>query len=550
MYIRYNKGMADTGKKKYTAEELKAMDPAVLAGIILVLQDQIEALNANFEKLIEQMRIANQNRFGRHTEKLDVIDGQLSLFDEAENAADKNAKEPAVEEVVKAYKRKKKKGKREEDLSGFPEELHEHKVSEEDLDAFFGKGNWKAMPSDIYKRLRYEPASWTVEKHTVEVYVGTDGIHQDEFVRGDRPKDLIRNSIVTPSLGAAILNGKYVNSIPLYRIEQEFDRNDLNISRQTMANWVISFDDYFEPLWQRMKYHLKLLPVMQADETPVLVLNNGEPQRSKCYMWLYRSGEYHSERRIILYEYQVSRDHKHPREFLANYKGFLVTDGLQQYHLVEQEIEGLTNANCWAHARRDFADACKAIGKTNQDALKISVAHKALELIAAIYHEDEKLKELSAEERFKQRQIKVAPHVDAFFAWVKEKINDGATLPKGKTAEGLNYCLKLEKYLRVFLTDGNIPIDNSASERAIKPFCVGKKNWILINSEKGANASARAYSIAETAKANELKPYKYFEYLLTELPLRMDDNGVIDPESLDDLMPWSESIPEACKKSR
>ena len=140
--------------------------------------------------------------------------------------------------------------------------------------------------------------------------------------------------------------------------------------------------------------------------------------------------------------------------------------------------------------------------------------------------------------------------MDAFFAWVKEKINDGAILPKWKTAEGLNYCFKLEKYLSVFLTDGNIPIDNSASERAIKPFCVGKKNWILINSEKGARASARAYSIAETAKANELKPYKYFEYLLTELPLRMDDNGVIDPESLDDLMSWSESIPEDCKKSR
>ena len=549
-HFLYNKVMADTGMKKYTADEIKGMDPETTVNLVLSLQDQVASLSESFEKLIEQLRIANQDRFGRHSEKLDVIDGQLSMFDEVENTADPNTDEPDIEEVVTSYKRKKHKGKREEDLSGFPEEPHDHKVSEEDLDVFYGKGNWKAMPPDVYKRLRYEPASWTVEKHTVEVYVGTGGEHQDEFMRGDRPKDLIRNSIVTPSLGAGILNGKYVNAMPLYRIEQEFERNGLVLSRQTMANWIIKFDDYFEPLWQRMKYHLKLLPVIQADETPVLVLNNGEPTRSKCYMWVYRSGEYFLERRLILYEYQISRDHKHPRKFLEGYSGILTTDGLQQYHLVEREIDGLTNANCWAHARRDFADACKAIGKTNQQALKLSVAHKALELIAAIYHEDEKLKELSADERLAKRKIKVAPHVDAFFAWVKERLNDGTSLPKGKVVEGLNYCINQEKQLRVFLTDGNVPIDNSASERAIRPFCVGKKNWILINSEKGAKASARAYSIAETAKANELRPYKYFEYLLTELPLRMDAKGVIDPETLDDLMPWSDSIPEDCKKRR
>ena len=178
------------------------------------------------------------------------------------------------------------------------------------------------------------------------------------------------------------------------------------------------------------------------------------------------------------------------------------------------------------------------------------MAHKALELIAAIYHEDEKLKAKTAEERLAQRRIKVAPHVESFFAWAKERLNDGSSLPKGKTVEGLNYCINQEKYLRVFLTDGNVPIDNSASERAIRPFCIGKKNWILINSEKGARASARAYSIAETAKANNLKPYKYFEYLLTELPQRVYEDGSINPAELDDLMPWSDSIPDDCKKSR
>ena len=221
--------------KKYTTDELNTLDINQLMQIILLQQEQIKALNENFERVLEQLRIANQNRFGRHSEKLDVIDGQMSIFDEAEAFSD-DTFEPDVEEVVQAYKRKKQKGKRDDDLKDFPEEIiPTHSVSEEELNDFYGEGNWRAMPSEQYKRLRYEPASWTVEVHTVEVYVGTGGDHQDEFLRGKRPKDLIRNSIVTPSLGAGILNGKYVNAMPLNRISQEFERNGLVLSRQTMS---------------------------------------------------------------------------------------------------------------------------------------------------------------------------------------------------------------------------------------------------------------------------------------------------------------------------
>ncbi len=539
-----------TEKRRYTEDDLNAMSKKDLLLITLSLQDQIQQMNENFEQLIEQLRIANQNRFGRHSEKLDAIDGQMSLFNEAEDEVDPSAGEPPVEEVVKSYKRKRKKGKLEADLSGFPKEEVPHTVSREILDAFYGPGNWKKMPTEEFNRLRYEPASWTVEHHTVEVYVGTGGLHQDEFFRANRPKDLIQKSIATPSLGAAILNGKYVNAMPLYRISQEFERHDLNLSRQTLANWVIAFSKYFKPLWERMKYHLLQLPVTQADETPLQVIHDGGPPGSKSYMWVHRSGEYFRDKPIVLYEYQRTRHHEHPLSFYKGYKGVLVTDGLQQYHLVEQKIDGLTNANCWAHARRDFADACKAIGKTNTLALKASVAHQALELIAGIYHADEALKDLSAEERLEQRKIKVEPLVDAFFLWIREQLSSGASLPKGKTAEGLNYCLNHERYLRIFLTDGNVPIDNSASERAIRPFCIGKKNWVVTNTEKGAEASALAYSIAESAKLNNLKPYDYFKHLLTELPDRMDDKDHIDPETLDDLMPWASELPEVCHKRR
>lgn len=538
--------------RQYTIEELHNMSQKEMAMIILSQQEQLNTLNDNIEKLIEQIRISNQARFGRRSEKLDVIDGQMSLFDifdEAEVLSDPSVEEPSAEIVVNAHKRKKQKGKRDADLEGFPTEDCPHPVSEEELVAFYGEGNWRQLPSETYKRLRYEPASWTVEVHTVDVYVGTGGNHQDEFLRGNRPKDLLRNSIVTPSLGGAVLNGKFVNAMPLNRISQEFERNGLTISRQTLANWVIAFDRYLKPVWNEMKKQLLQLPVVHADETPTLVVQDGRPTPGKSYMWVHRSGEFFKDKQIILYEYQKTRHHKHPSEFYRDYKGILLTDGLQQYHLVESEVEGLTNANCWAHARRDYADACKAVDKKHLQAMKTSIPHQALELIGAIYHAEEKLKDLTAEERLKQRKITVQPLVGAYFAWVREQLASH-TLLKGKGLDGLKYSINQEKYLKVFLTDGNVPIDNSAAERAIRPFCIGKKNWVLINSIKGAEASATAYSLAESAKANGLKPYKYFEYLLSVLPEHMDLDGNIDPSVLEQVVPWSKTLPEDCYRRR
>lgn len=196
------------------------------------------------------MRIANQYRFGRHSETMDAINGQLSFFDEAEALSDENVPEPDIDDIIPVTTRKKKeKGKRDADLDAFEQEPHDHDVTKEALDAFYGEGNWKPwFKDDVYKRLRFVPSKWITEVHTVKVYVGTDGDHQDEFIRGDRPRDLIKKSILTPSLAAAILNGKYVNSLPFYRMEQEFQRNGVYISRQDMANWVIELaNSYFVP---------------------------------------------------------------------------------------------------------------------------------------------------------------------------------------------------------------------------------------------------------------------------------------------------------------
>ena len=186
--------------QKHTLDELNNLSREELITIVLMMQGQLDTLNDNIEKLIEQVRLANSYRFGKHSEKLSVIEGQMSFFDEADAMYDNSAAEPEADEVI-SVRKKKTRGQRELDLKEFPVDvIPAHSVSEEELDAFFGKGNWRKMPDETYKRLRHEPESWTVELHTVEVYVGTDGDHQDEFLRGKRPKDLLRNSIVTPSL--------------------------------------------------------------------------------------------------------------------------------------------------------------------------------------------------------------------------------------------------------------------------------------------------------------------------------------------------------------
>ncbi len=540
--------------KTYTAKQLDSFSKRELIAILLSQQEQITRLNNSIESLIEQVKISNQQRFGRHTEKMSEIPGQLSFFNEAEQLSESipdDAAEPDPEDILpRKEKKKKQKGKRDEDLKDFPQEVHDHAVPAEELDRQYGAGNWREMPVEEYKRLRYEPASWTVELHQVHVYVGTGGDCQDEFVRGDRPKDLLRNSILTPSLGAAIMNAKYVNSVPLNRIEQEFSRNGLSLSRQVMADWVIKCSQrYFSPFYERLRGKLLELPVTQSDETPVEVVKDGRAAGAKSYMWVHRSGEFYKDRPIVLYEYQKTRSSDHPKEFYKDYRGILVTDGLEQYHKMAREMDGLANANCWAHARRSFADAVKAFGKGNDEAARLSTAYQALTRIAAIYKLEGTLKGLTAEERLRERQASVKPLVDEYFAWVKERLADTTCIPKGKTAQGLNYSINQEEYLRVFLTNGDVPIDNSASERSIKPFTVGRKNWVLIFSVKGAEASAVIYSITETAKQNNLNPYYYLKYLLEEIPQRADVDGKISPTDLDDLLPWSENLPAKCHKS-
>lgn len=229
------------------------------------------------------------------------------------------------------------------------------------------------------------------------------------------------------------------------------------------------------------------------------------------------------------------------RRFLRDFQGICVTDGYQVYHTLEKEREDLRIAGCWAHARRRFDEAVKALPKANQ---KNALAYLALKQIQAIYREENKLCDMTPEERLKHRQLTVKPLVDAYFAWAKE--SESKVPAKGKTHNGLTYSINQEKYLKVFLEDGEVPMDNNSAEQSIRSFCVGKKNWMMIDTIAGADSSAIIYSIAETAKANNLKPYDYFEHLLTEIPKHLDEK---DSSFCEDLLPWSDKLPANCRKS-
>ena len=539
---------------KYTEEQLNKLDKELLVQLFLGLQDQMEgltkqtqALNDKMQLVMEQLVLSKKSRFGRSSEKMAgpgqirfmEVDGEIVFFNEAEAVCDLDAPEPDSLEPQQP-KKKKQAGKREADLAGLPVRRIDHYLSEKELAAEFGEKGWKQLPDAISRCYRFVPAKVEVEEHHVGVYSSkTD----DRMVKAPHPKKLLPGSLVSPSLAAAVLNGKYVNAVPLYRLEKEFERYGLAITRQNMANWVIRLgESCFGPLYDYLHTLLYRYPVIQADETPVLVNKDGRPAGSKSWMWVYRSGCLYQKEQVILYEYQKTRNASHPRKFLKDYNGICVTDGYQVYHTLEKEKEDLKIAGCWVHCRRKFAEALEVIPK---ELRKQSVLDLLMNQIRAIYREEGKLSALSADERAEKRQLVVKPLVDAFFAYVKQ--NSGRVSKSGKAGEAFTYALNQEPYLRVFLENGDVPMDNNASERAIRGFCIGKKNWEMIDTVHGASASAIIYSISETAKANGLKPYEYFEYLLTEIPKHQDESS---KEFLADLLPWSEKLPEYIRKPK
>lgn len=518
----------------------------VLTAQLEAMQKQNQKLQSSIDELNLQIRILTQQRFGRKTEKLDK--NQISLFD-SEDADVFNETELLTEEGILGeseletvtYTRKKPTGKRDLDLS-LLEVVVEPTItlSDEELKERFPKG-YKCLPDEVYRMVEHVPEKLVVHEYHIAVYAGKD---DDGVIKGKRPEKLLKNSYLTPSLAAAVFDMKFVNHLPYNRICEDFKRKDAVISRQVMAGWMIRVTDrYLRPLYRAL--HQKILDskLIHCDETPFTLIDNGRGPGTKDYMWVYHTCEKYDSKPVFVYEYQPGRSKDMPAKFLEGYKGYLVTDGYQVYHSLENERpDELKVAGCWTHLRRKFVEIVKA-GKVSASG---STAEEAVSRIATIYHVDNMMKDKECDERLKHRQQSVQPLVDEFFTWIKE-ISEEPLDKGGKLSAAINYALNQEKYLRAFLESGMIPLDNNDAERSIKNFCVGKHSWHVIDSKAGAETSGMLYSIAETAKANGLKPYEYFKYVL-EFMLEHQDDA---PTSyINEIVPWSDKIPDSCRKTK
>ena len=517
---------------------------------LIAVQKQLETANTQLadqsrqlEIFAEQLRIMNQRQFGKRSEAVSEIDGQLSLFDtfnEVEATQDPSAPEPEITEVIiSSYKRSKRKGKREADLDGLPARVIQHKLTEEELAQKFPNG-YKELPEEVYKRLHIIPETFIVDEHHVHVYVSKD--NSGKIIKAKRPADLLRNSIATPALVASIINGKYVNALPLERQSRAYRDNGINLATNTMANWVIKCSEkYLSLIYDRLHERIYDSEVIHADESPTkcMRIDNAKIKNGKkTYMWVYRNNPHCSKHPIVLYDWQPSRRADHPREFLKDFSGTVVTDGYQVYHKLGKEREDLKISGCWIHARRPYAEFIKSVGAS---AAKGSIAAEAYSMITEMMHLDNGFDDLSNRDRKKQRQLVLQDKVDAYFEWVKLKYSQ--VTHNSVIGRALAYSINQEECLRMFLTDGRFPMDNNYAEQAIRPFTIARKNFVLMESDNGAKSSAMIFSIAETAKANSINTYDYFELLLSEIPKHQDDK---DLKFLDDLLPWSRKVQKKC----
>lgn len=495
------------------------------------LEQENAALTDKVNWLLEQFRLAQSRRFSRSSEK--VADGQLMLFNEPEVEARPDLPEPTIETIT--YKRKKQQGHREAMLANLPVETIEYGLSEEERICPIHRTPMHEMSTEVRREMKVTPPQVTVVEHVRKVYACRPCEHEEistPVITAPAPAPVIPNSIASPSAVAYIMNGKYVDALPLYRQEQDLARLGIELPRQTMANWMIyTSEHWLAPLYDRLHEELLKLDIVQSDDTPLQVLHEaGRKAETKSYIWLYRSGRYSFP--IVLFDYQTTRAGKHPREFLAGFKGYLQGDGYDGFNLVPDVIL----CGCWSHARRKFTDSLKALPAGKGAAS--TVAGEGLAFCNRLFAIERDLSDLTPEERYAKRLVLSRPVLDEFSAWLKVQLP--RVLPKSALGVAIRYCRNQWDKLEGFLLDGRLEINNNRSERSIKPFVVGRKNWLFANTPRGARASATIYSIIETAKENGLVPFNYLCYLFERMP-NLGDGG------LDELLPWSDSLPDCCK---
>ena len=492
---------------------------------------RISELESRVDVLMEALRLARHKQFGASSEKSEEpLMEQLSfLFNEAEVFAEVSTKqEESV--VVAAHKRHKK---HEYTLDSIPETIPtkqvEHRLEGEDLVCPQCGSTMTEIGKEVVRTLEIIPAQTIVREDIYYTYACQNCNKEDietPVVKAPKEKNLIPGSFATPEAVAHIMTQKFVMGCPLYRQEQELNRQGIPLSRQTMSNWILrATEDYLTPVYEQLHKELLKRDVLHADETTLQVLQEpGKAPQSESYMWLYRtSGD--TDKPIVLYEYQPGRGAKHPETFLSGFKGYLHTDGYAGYHNLPDEI---TVVGCWAHARRKFDEAVKSLPKGKA---KGSSASQGLTYCNLLFGIEQELAEKTAEERYEERLKQAKPVLDAMFAWA----NSRTAAPKSALGKALNYLKEQWPYLTSYLEDGRLEISNNRAERSIKPFVIDRKNFLFANTPKGATGSAVMFSLIQTAIENKLDPYRYLTWLMHTA----NNADLTETQVVQSLLPWN-----------
>jgi len=521
-------------KAEYEAEIAK------LQNEILKLQDENERKDLLILHYIEQIRIAQQRKFGVSSERTEIPD-KPSLFNEAETIADNEITEPVQTEHIE-YDRKKRKGKREEFYRNLTVKEVVHELPEgERICPKCGRALRECGREVVRCEVEHIPASVTKIEHVQVIYDCCDCNKNPEekkrvIFKAEVPAPVIPNSgIASPSLVAYIVSNKYVLALPLNRQAEEFKRLGIEIPKQNLANWVIFVTKaWLAIIWNMLRDELLANEIIHADESTHLVVNEkGRTANQKSYMWAYFTGR-DSPRQVAIFEYQETRAKEHPMKFLEGFKGKLHVDAYAGY--LGLEAQGIILSYCWSHVRRKLIDAQKILPKDDRKHFPASVGVRYCDHLFFLekYYDEECF---SREQRERWRKLLSEPIAEEFFSWANRM------LPKVKFdslfGKAVSYALNCKERLMNAFQDGRLEISNNRSERGLRAYAVGRNNWKFSYSPEGAKASAIAYSIVETALANGLVPYMYLQYLFETLPN-------IPKERYYECMPWNPLVQENC----
>ncbi|MDH5232362.1 MAG: IS66 family transposase [Gammaproteobacteria bacterium] len=481
-------------------------DIEALKEIIRSHQSRESHLQNQIDQLLEQIRLARHQRFGSQSEKSSP--DQLGLFNEAETdqAEVETLDNTTTGTTVQSHQRKKSGRK------PLPVELPRieviHDLEDSEKTCPHDGHTLKPIGETCSEQLDIIPAKIQVIRHIRKKYACPCC---DQTIKTAKlPNQPISKSQASPGLLAHIAVSKYADALPLYRQAAMWKRVQVEFDRGTLANWMCKIGELIQPLINLLQDKLNQGALIHCDETTVQVLNEpGKKPQSQSYMWVRTSGQ--SGEKIILYDYHPSRSSEVPKQLFEDFKGILVTDGYAGYDAVAQQ-NGLIHAGCMVHARRKFTEAIKA--QTNN---KTGKAHQGLAFINKLYAIETEHKDATSEQKLKIRQEHAKPIIDQFKTWLEKSVPH--VPPKTQTGKAIHYTLKQWSKLIVFLDHGIVPLDNNRAENAIRPFVIGRKNWIFSTSQRGAKASANIYSLIQTAKANEIEPFEYLKKVFTDLPM-------------------------------